>query len=197
MSRSLRHSVMLIFATFIAATASAQGVPPALSAEIETTYTSRHGTHRTLGRYYQSKDRKMREDSPRGSVIVDALRGTVTLINPATKEATVIVTAGRSRAPKDEGNGGFEVFEETTANGHRLTKTRANRANGQTDEIWTNRDLGIVEYSRIVGPDVTVTRILRNIELGEPADAVFSIPKDYTVTHEALRSRPDLPAPGR
>jgi hypothetical protein len=92
MSRSFRHATILVAVVLAAGSARAQ-VPAAFSAQLETTFTMPNGrTHQIVGHLYRSADGKTREDSPRGSVIIDPTRGTVTLLTPASKEAVVIVT---------------------------------------------------------------------------------------------------------
>src|SRR5262245_5331090 len=75
------------------------GIPPeahaqkplsAAEADIEITYTLNSGTRTVLGRYYRSKDGRVREDTPVASTITDQRRGTITLLNHSLKEAQVI-----------------------------------------------------------------------------------------------------------
>src|SRR5260370_17542073 len=88
MSRSLRSVIAIVAAaTCGVVVVQAQKNLPALDAEIETTYTISVGNHITHGHFYRSQDGKTREDSPVGSTITDNKHRTVTLLNPATKQA--------------------------------------------------------------------------------------------------------------
>jgi len=165
---------------------------PALEAEIETTFRTSQGQFSTPGHFYRSRDGKMREDSPLGSMITDVRSGTVTLLNRATKEAKVIVVTGQPRPPAPAAGKVPKAFAETTIEGHAVTKAR-NAMGTTTQEVWTAKDLGLVVFSKVDAPDFGMTKVLRNFSVREPDPAVFQIPQDYTVTHESVPPTPPGP----
>lgn len=185
MSKLSRYvAVIVAAATLETGSVHAQKNRAALEAEIETTFTTPQGQFSTPGRYYRSRDGKMREDSPIGSIITDTRSGTVTLLNRATREAKVIVVAGKPRPPSPQADTMLEPFEEASIEGRPVTKARKT-IGGTTQELWTARELGLVVLSKVDAPDFAMTKVLRNVSLREPDPAVFRIPKDYTVTHES------------
>jgi hypothetical protein len=191
---SLVAVIVIVAATLDTGSLSAQkaiGSPiapklrAALDAEIETTFTTPQGQFSTPGHFYRSRDGKMREDSPLGSMITDVRSGTVTLLNHAKKEAKVIVVTGQPRPSASLANKAAmpQSFEEATIEGHAVTKARK-AAGGATQEVWTAKDLGLVVFSKVDAPDFAMTKTLRNFSLREPDPALFRIPSGYTVTHE-------------
>jgi hypothetical protein len=165
-----------------------------LDAEIETTYVTAGGkTITTPGHYYRSRSGKAREDSPIGSIITDLRSGTVTLLNPATKEAKVIVTAGQPRASAAVAAGAFVPFEQAIVDGHPVKKARTTGNAGQVQEMWTAQDLGLVVFSKVEWPDFSMTKVLRNVAVREPVAELFKIPSEYQVTHETVRPAPPAP----
>lgn len=207
MSRSSLYFVIVIAViTLRTGSSQAQGAnPPGLVADIETTFTTSTGqNHSNPGHYYRSKDGKTREDSPTGSTITDIRSGTITLLNSATKEATVISTAGVPRAAGTAGVAGaaarapigsFVPFAQAQIEGHVVTKARANAAGGQVQELWTAQDLGLVMFSKVDSPDHTMTRTLRHVSLREPDPKVFQIPEGYTVRYMTGPPAPPGPVP--
>jgi len=198
---SLVAAIVIAAATLDAGSLSAQrpiGAPiapklrTALDAEIETTFTTPQGQFSTPGHFYRSRDGKMREDSPLGSMITDVQSGTVTLLNHANKEAKVIVVTGQPRPSASLANKAAmpQAFAETTIEGHAVTKART-AAGGATQEVWTAKDLGLVVFSKVDAPDFAMTKTLRNVSLREPDPALFKIPNGYTVTHE---NAPPMPS---
>jgi hypothetical protein len=164
---------------------------PGVEAEIETTYVTTGGkTITTPGHYYRGRNGRTREDSPVGSMIVDPRTGTVTLLNPATKEAKVIVAAGQPRAAA---TGAFVPFEQATLDGHPVKKARTSGAAGQAQEMWTAEDIGLVVLSKVEWPDFSMTKVLRNISVHEPQAELFQVPSGYHVTHETARPAPPAP----
>jgi hypothetical protein len=169
---------------------------PALEGEIETTFRTPQGQFSTPGHYYRSRDGRVREDSPIGSIITDVRGGSVTLVNRATKEARVIRMAG-ARRPEAPGPAlAPDAFEEGTVEGHAVKKARKTMGR-TTAELWTAPDLGVALMSKVEAPDFAMTKVMRNLSLHEPDPDVFRIPNDYKVTHETAPptppNRPDLP----
>jgi len=81
-----------------------------------------------------------------------------------------------------------QSIEGFLAEGTRLRKTiPANQAGNDqplevTSETWYSRDLQIVVMHRLADPRVgEVEYKLTGIQLGEPAESLFQVPKDYTV----------------
>jgi len=172
--------------------AQAEIVP--LTADVKSSVTlgvpvSRGQNQVFEGRYFRSRDGRLREDSALGSVIVDVRAQTVTLLNPQRKEATVVhmtgATAARATAPRPA----MAVVGETTVEGHPVVK----QAKQQT-ETWIATDLELPVFSRTTAADRTTTKELRNIQVGDPDPAVFAIPKDYKVI---VQSAPPPAPPGR
>lgn len=206
-----RSSICFVFASAVTAwaagPASAQVSPPGLDADVTITVSTSTGlTYNKPGHYYRSHDGRTREDSPTGSVITDLATGQVTLLNSATRQATVISVAGIPRAPgtagaaaaaadaSAQGIGAFMPFGQAQIEGHAVTKARANAAGGAVQELWTATDLSLVVYSMVASTDRTMTRTLRNVAVRDPDPAVFQIPAGYTVEYMAA---PVPPAAGR
>jgi hypothetical protein len=193
-SRILRHAILCASVTGLALY-SQTGVLPKqksvtpLVADVQVTITSPHGAHTSTGHYYRSRDGKVREDLSSGSVIADGNAGTVTILNPAKKEATVI-TGGATRAQSAQAaapstsvpSGSLAPAGQTTLEGHPVAKS-INA--GQTREVWTATDLSLQVFVKITAPNRTTTKAMRNIKVGDPDPAVFKIPAGYTVTTKA------------
>jgi hypothetical protein len=173
---------------------SAQTSGPALDADIETTYTVPTQTITTAGRYYRSQDGKTREDSPIGSIIMDVANGTVTLLNPATKEAKVILVPDRADPPPPA-SVAFTQFGETVIEGHTVKQSRATGASGEFQEVWTAEHLRLVMVTKIDSADFKMTKALRNVALREPNPALFQIPPDYQVIQNYVPATPPSPMP--
>jgi hypothetical protein len=193
MSRTSLYVALVLAAALDSGSLSAQKNVPALDAEIETTFTTPQGRFSSPGHYYRSQDGTIREDSPLGSMIIDVRRGTVTLLNRATKEAKVIAMASQARRAAADAANGLDPFEEGIVDGHAVSKARRTTA-GSTAEVWTAKDLAVAVLSKIEAPNFAMTKVLRNVSLREPDPDVFRIPKAYKVTHEAgLPTAPPLP----
>jgi hypothetical protein len=165
---------------------------PALDADIETIYTLSDGRQfSTHGHYYRSQDGHLREDSPLGAIITDIKSGTITMLNFETKEAHVIrmpATPKVSR-PKNLASAASAAsapsavpFGEATVEGRQVTKALAKGARGETHESWTDKDLGLVVFSKIESPGLTMAKSLRNVSRREPHPSMFTVPKGYTIT---------------
>src|SRR5205823_1734500 len=130
---------------------SAQRKPMALDADVETAYTMADGRQVTThGHYYRSRDGQVREESALGAVITDMRTGTITVLNTERKEARVVkmpVTNAQTRRPSNHPNP--QAFEESELEGHMVTKVRASGPRGDSQEIWTAKDLGLVVLSRV------------------------------------------------
>ena len=174
---------------------------PALDADIETTYTLSDGRQfSTHGHYYRSQDGQLREDSPLGAIITDIKSGTITMLNFETKEAHVVRVAAQPRASRAKNLPSAVPFEETTVEGRHVTKALAKGARGETHESWTDKDLGLVVFSKIESPGLTMAKALRNVSRREPHPSVFKVPKGYTITDApvpapSVGSVPIAPAP--
>lgn len=168
------------------ATGSAQKAGRAVQAEQVTTYLFPDGTQReVVGRYYRSADGRVAEEGPMGTVIVDARRLRVTVLDHRNQEARVLtLPASTSRdlrptAPRLEPTGN-DVLEGFTVSKSRLS------LGGLEHEVWTADDLGLTVYSKMSSPQgLTVIRQLRRLETTEPAPKVFLTPPGYRIREEA------------
>ena len=158
-----------------------------VEADIEITYTSTAGTRTVLGRYFRSKDGRVREDTPLASTILDRRRGTITLLNHGLKEARVIAVPSGSRPlpSQPQASRMRRPVEHSVVEGQRVTKSHSARGTGETDELWVAENLGLVMFSKVDSAGFGMTRELKRLTLREPNPSVFEIPKDYTVVFEA------------
>jgi hypothetical protein len=174
---------------------------PALDADIDTTYTLSDGRQfSTHGHYYRSQDGHLREDSPLGAIITDIKSGTITMLNFETREAHVIKVAAKARASRPKDLPAAVPFEEATVEGRHVTKARAKGARGESHESWTDKDLGLVVFSKIESPGFTMAKSLRNVARREPHPSMFKVPNGYTITDapvpaQSAGSIPIAPAP--
>jgi hypothetical protein len=206
MSMRSRFVALAVAALLCGARSEAQEAKaPALEADVEFTYTLANGqTLSRSGRIYRSASGKVRQDIGIGSTITDTQTGTVTLLNPARKEARVITIPEELRKPPELGKTvgaptPVQPFEETTINGHRIAKTRVTGPRGQRQEVWTATDLGVVTFARVESNGVTTTQELRNLAVRDPDPKLFEVPSDYEVIHEPTRAdllRSRIPATG-
>jgi hypothetical protein len=157
-----------------------KGLPP-LKAEINTTYTLADGSEFSSGGHYYRSEGKLREDSPLGAIITDLKSGTVTMLIFETKEARVVKAPAVPQAGTPKSLPSAMPLEEGTADGRRVTKARFQNAQGQSQEFWTAKDLGLVVFSKITSPGLTMAKWLRNISVGEPDPSVFKVPSGYTI----------------
>jgi len=185
-----------VSALLCGARAEAQTKSPALDADVEFSYTLANGQQFSKHAHiYRSTTGKVRQDTANGSSITDPEAGTVTLLNSSKKEARVVVIPPELRMPPALGDqhlsrvpATVEPFEETKANGHRIAKTRVTGSRGETREVWTATDLGIVTFARVQANGVTTTQELRNLSVREPDPKLFEVPGDYAVTREPTRA---------
>lgn len=171
-----------------AQTKDAQTTVPALEADIETTYRLPNGQQFShVSRLYRSQNGAMRQDSGRGAMITDLQRGTVTLLIAESKQAHVITVPPAQRAEVARERPQAGIFERTKIDGHPVVKARTKRADGQTQEVWTATDLGLVTFSSVASPGgVTTTQTVRSVTLHEPDATLFDIPQDYTVIQQSV-----------
>jgi hypothetical protein len=176
--------------------AAAQTAPaslPALQADVETVYTLPDGRQtRAKGRLYRSRSGQLREESSLGAVITDVAAGTITILVAETKQARVMTIPPdqRMRAVRPQGVRP-EVFEETTIEGRRITKSRMVGPQGRRAEFWTAPDLGVVTWMKTESGRMTTIKELRNLSTEEPSPAMFTIPADYSVIEQEARPGPD------
>ena len=177
-------------------TLAAQTKLPAVVADISTIYTLADGRQFTsAGRYYRSKDGRIREDSPLGAIITDIKTGTMTMLNFERREAHVIKVAASGRATNARSLPPAVRYADATVDGRQVTKARAENGAGEAQEFWTAKDLGLVVFSKVSSPNVTMAKSLRNISLKQPDASVFSVPAGFTVTkHDTGKvPRPAMP----
>ncbi len=189
MLRTSTFSAVSILAAAMAGLLGAQGsgTLPGLTAQVATSYKTPGGQNVNIpGNFYRSHDGRTREDSGIGATITDTKAGTVTVLNPATKQATIYDARSPVR-PKLSfigTTGGFAVFGHTTVEGHLLTQTRAQLPNEESREVWTAQDIGLPMFVKVSSADHTMTRTLSKVSVQEPAASVFAVPSGYTITHE-------------
>ena len=203
MLKSSRYVIAAVAAIAVhAVSVDAQGKKvPALDADIETTYTLSDGRQfSTHGHYYRSQDGQLREDSPLGAIITNIKSGTITMLNFEAKEAHVIRVAAKRQASRPKNLASAVPFEEATVEGRHVMKALAKGARGETHESWTDKDLGLVVFSKIESPGLTMAKTLRNVSRRDPHPSMFKVPKGYTITDEPVPapsagSVPIAPAP--
>jgi hypothetical protein len=194
MSKHARYIVaaaaLLCFARVDAQTA----MPPAMQAEIEFVYTLANGAQFTRRSHiYRSASGKVRQDTGNGSMITDFKAGTVTLLIAEQNEARVFTIPPELRTLPVLGTETARVpakvapFEETVIDGRRIAKTRIVGPQGETQELWTATDIGVVTFARVQANGTTTTQQLRNLSLGEPDPQVFQVPGNYRVINEPTR----------
>ncbi len=190
----LKTSIVVLSIAFAAiafqpGTVNAQTKPRGLDADIETTYDLPGGQQVTThGHYYRSQTGLLREESPLGAIITDTKQRVITLLNTEMKEARVIRITGEIEPPPRKSTDAAPASElkESTVEGHAVMKARTTGARGETQELWTATELGLVVMSKIESQGYATTRVLRNITVREPNPSVFRVPADYTVTEQSL-----------
>ena len=194
MSKLSRYVLAALAALALHTTAlEAQRKPPALDADMDTTYTLADGRQfATHGRYYRSQSGQLREDSPLGAIITDLKTGTITMLNFERNEAHVVKVAAQPKT-RPKNMPAASPFADDTVEGRKVTKARATGPGGEKHEAWTDTDLGLVVFSRVDSPGFTMAKSLRNVKVRDPHPSLFKVPKDYTV----LDGPPPTPPPAR
>ena len=200
-SRILAPIALTLLYGVSAAAQDASARQSSVQADIETVYTLPNGTQtRSNGRFYRSGLGQIREDSELGAIITDLKAGTVTILVAQTKEARVMRIPASERTPAKANRPAHELFEESTVDGRRISKSRLTGPEGQRVEFWTAKDLGLVTLTKSeVGRMITV-RELKNVSTVEPDPALFTVPSDYTVVEQEVASpgnRPEARLPQR
>jgi hypothetical protein len=130
-------------------------------------------------------------------VIVDRNAGTITTLNPATKEAIVKAAPRAKRRDTDGGpvtrtapsSGEKPTISNlgpTTVEGHPAVMKRIEHSsNKATTEVWTASDIQLtVLLKATTASGKTTTKRYRNIQSIEPDPSVFTVPKDYSLIDE-------------
>jgi hypothetical protein len=184
----------------LASGAEPAATPPAVQAEVETTYVLADGREvRVPGHYYRSQDGRVREDTGRGSVIADVNKGTLTLLNADTRQALVFTVREIAPDParKPAGLSPAVPFAEGRYEGRAVSKARIKDPGGKEHEVWTATDIGLAVFSRIESPGLTTTKALRKVVQREPDAAVFAVPDGYAVEHHTVPAlEPNAMRPG-
>jgi hypothetical protein len=171
----------------VAVHAQPAATPPALQAEVETTYVFADGRQvRVPGHYYRSQDGRVREDTGRGSVIADVSKGTLTLLNADSKQALVFTVREAAPNRKPKGVSAAVPYARGKHEGRDVSKARVKGPDGKENEVWTATDIGLMVFSRIESAGLTTTKALRKVVQGEPDPAVFNVPEDYAVEHHTV-----------
>lgn len=186
-----RVAIGLAIATATVGQVAAQKALPALEAATETTITTSAGQVTTSGRFYRSRDGRVREESPAGTIITDPKRRPLTLLNPLTKEAIVRAFPPSAQAARRVDAEARSV-EDGTVEGHAVSKARQQRE-GISQELWTAKALGLVLFSDVESPGFRMKRSFKNLELREPDPELFRIPKDYNVITQELLAETTVP----
>jgi hypothetical protein len=182
----------------VAVQAQPAATPPAVQAEVETTYVFADGRQvRVPGHYYRSQDGRVREDTGRGSMIADVNTGTLTLLNADTKQALVFTVREIAPSRKPKGVSPAVPYARGRHEGRDVSKARVKGPDGKENEVWTATDIGLMVFSRIESAGLTTTKALRKVVQGEPDPAVFTVPEDYAVEHHTLPAlEPNSMRPG-
>jgi hypothetical protein len=164
-----------------------------ITAGVTLSIVNADGTERDQqGHYYRSHDGKVREDLGSGSVITDKAAGTITTLNPTTKQAIVTPTPGpkgryvqRDSIPATPE---VSVIGQATVEGHPVDMRRITLAssNGLTTEVWTATDIRLTVLLKATAQSGRITtRRYQNIQSLEPDPSLFTIPQDYTIIRKA------------
>jgi hypothetical protein len=153
----------------------------ALEANIETTYVMASGQEVTVkSKYYRSSDGRVCEESPVGRLITDPVSRQIIITRRATEEARVFDAASAPKQLPPDSPTDLTPIGESMVDGLRVTKMRSGKE-GATREFWTAKEIGLVVYSRVEGPTLSVTRVTRDIVLREPSGEVFRVPGNYRI----------------
>lgn len=188
------------------------GVVP-IVADVASTITvsapsARGFNHTHNGRYFRSRDGKVREDLVFGSIITDSITKTATFLNHAKKEATVVAMSDpdvadldsvkEARNPaKNHNDARITHLGEDKVEGHPVHKKlieagSASTMPGRKSEIWTATDIQLPVFVKTTGADRTTTREYRNIQVADPDPQVFEIPKEYRIVDKSQFTPPLL-----
>jgi hypothetical protein len=195
-----QKSILKLFFVCFAAVYHASGTAPAVTADFTIAISPTGGVTRQLdGRYARSSNGKIREETATFVIITDPEAQTTAILNPATKEATIIKlngasTAGRRSEAASPSVNPLAEFESTVVDGHPVVKKRtAAASDGSTREIWMTTDSSIPILAKTSSPTKSTTKTFRNIVLKEPDAALFTIPKDYSITNTSDNGSCPLP----
>jgi len=181
---------------------------PPLTADVRTTVTSNtpHGsfTQSQTGKYWRSQDGRTRQDTSFGSVITDPKARTITQLNHATKEATIIsmpsavtpqmpptMSLGQRRPEPLAGQAVEDLGERKIAGylAHgRRTVTKGDQVlqfGLVTTEVWTAAEIQLPLYIKQTSSHGESIQELENIRIGEPETAQFAVPAGYMVKESA------------
>ena len=153
-----------------------------LDAETEITISMTYGTYVVPGHYYRSISGKSREDSAVGSIIIDSVAQTVTMLNSATSQAIVVSQPGTAPPAQTSAAAlSFAATASTSVEGHPVQVMQATDSTGRSQVVWTATDIGLPVRVQATGTDLTFTKVMRNIVLEEPDPSVFQIPAGFTI----------------
>src|SRR5262249_22730227 len=164
-------------------------------------------SHTHNGRYFRSRDGKVRQDLVFGSIVIDSNTKTSIFLNHAKKEATVIAMSDQdvadldkeARSPaKNHNDARMTHLGEDKVEGHPVHKTLIEAGNASTTpsrktEVWTATDIQLPVFVKTTGTDRTTTREYRNIQVMDPDPQVFEIPKEYRIVDKSQFTPPSLP----
>jgi len=155
---------------------------PSLDAETEITISMTYGTYTVPGHYYRSISGKGREDSEVGSIIIDSVAQTVTMLNSATSQAIVVSQPGTTPPRQTSAAAlSFAATGSASVEGHPVQVMQATDSTGRSQVVWTATDIGLPVRVQRTGQGLTFTKVMKNIVLKEPDPSVFQIPAGFTV----------------
>jgi hypothetical protein len=205
--------------------ASLLGAPPpgkAVIADITATLTAQTPwgpfTHTETGKYWRSRDGKVRQDTEHGLSTVADL-GSVNLRSnayidydlrlilaaqerpdlrfPRIRSRPTADTTGNdfplvlqgATKPKKSGNDILDGFKVTIRKGN--VEMGKGQPTGQTYEIWTSEELKIILLFKLKSGTAEFVQRYHNIRLEEPDPSVFELPPGFRiVTSSSDRNRP-------
>src|SRR5262249_24424843 len=164
-------------------------------------------SHTHNGRYFRSRDGKVRQDLVFGSIITDSNTKTATFLNHASKQRTVIAMSDPDVAEldkeatspaKNHNDARITHLGEDKVEGHPVHKKLIEAGNASTTpsrktEVWTATDIQLPVFVKTTGADRTTTREYRNIQIADPDPQVFAIPKEYRIVDKSQFTPPLLP----
>jgi len=188
MSQTSKISVVLLCVAWIGY--SSQATPPAATADFTITISRSGKPDRKLeGQYARSKDGQIREETPGFVIITDPKAQTASILNPATKEATIIKIDPNTVIHRHAGTAlsasESTEFDHAVMDGHPVVKKRSAAASdGKTREIWIATDISLPMLVKTSSSTRSTTKAFRNIVLQEPDPTVFKIPQEYKITQK-------------
>lgn len=173
----------------------AKALPP-IQAELETEYVFPDGRRIVvMGRLFRTSDGRIREEQGDMVTIADTAAGKMTILNSSTKEAIHFtfdeeLRDPESSRPETETTGTQRSTESVGSYEAWPVRKHAVDQGDSSREVWTAPAIGLIVYGRMVSPQVTTTKRLRNIAVEAPMDALFTVPAGYNVKEHRVARPP-------